>query len=63
MAPTIPTPTAVHKAVVTSETERYPNDFAVSGAKQSAGMTALMSFDFGKSSAAMESAFPFNPWR
>jgi hypothetical protein len=26
-------------------------------------MTALMSFDFGKSSAAMESAFPFNPWR
>ena len=44
------------------DTERYPRDFAVSGSKQSLGMTALMSFDFGKSSGLSERALPFNPF-
>jgi len=43
--------------------ERYPRDLAVSGSKQSAGMTALRSLDLGKSSALSERAFPLSPWK
>ena len=57
MAPTIPTPTAVQSAVPIVDTDRYPRDFAVSGSKQSSGITALMSLDFGKSSGFNERAF------
>lgn len=62
IAPTIPSPTAVHNAVPMRETERYPRDVAVSGMKQSFGMTALISFDKGKSSGERERAFPFSPY-
>mmetsp|Transcript_3278 Transcript_3278/g.6136 ORF Transcript_3278/g.6136 Transcript_3278/m.6136 type:complete len:87 (+) Transcript_3278:361-621(+) len=55
------TPTAVQIPVPTRDTERYPNDLSVSGSKQSAGMTALMSLDLGKSSALRERALPFRP--
>ena len=50
MAPSIATPAAVQTPVPRRETVRYPNDLIVSGSKQSAGMTALMSLDLGKSS-------------
>jgi len=59
---TIPAPTAVHNAVPIKDTERYPKDLAVSGTKQSFGITALISFEIGKSSADKESALPFNPY-
>ena len=62
MTPNIETPTAVQAAVATADTARYPRDFAVSGWKQSLGITALISFAFGKSSGERESAFPFNPY-
>jgi len=61
IAPTMPIPAAVQSAVLARDTERYPRDFAVSGSKQSAGMTALISLDLGKSSGLRERAFPFNP--
>jgi hypothetical protein len=37
-------------------------DLAVSGSKQSAGMTALMSLDLGKSSGLSERALPLRPY-
>lgn len=49
MAPTMEMPTAVQAAVPRRDTVRYPMDLAVSGSKQSAGMTALISLDLGKS--------------
>ena len=61
IVPIIAAPTAVHRAVLARDMERYPNDFAVSGSKQSVGMTALRSLDWGKSSALSESAFPLSP--
>ena len=62
IAPNILTPKAVQIAVPMVETARYPRDVAVSGSKHSFGIAALISFDFGKSSALIERAFPFNPW-
>ena len=61
IAPSIATPMAVQTPVPKSETARYPMDLAVSGSKQSAGITALISLDLGKSSGLSERALPFRP--
>ena len=55
------TPRAVQMAVPMTDTERYPKDVAVSGSKQSAGMTLRSSLAEGKSSFLQESAFPLVP--
>lgn len=51
----------MHNAVPITETERYPSDLAVSGSKQSAGMTFVISLRSGKSEVVRLSAFPLRP--
>lgn len=51
-------PTAVQAAVPSKETERYPREVAVSGSKQSAGMTLRISPALGKSSLFKVRALP-----
>lgn len=54
-------PKEVQSAVPITDTDKYPKDFAVSGSKQSAGMTLRTVPESGKSSCLKERAFPFNP--
>ena len=55
------TPKAVHAVVPTRETVRYSRLLAVSGSKQSAGMTFLTVPESGKSAVVRERAFPLSP--
>lgn len=55
-------PKAVQIAVPMVETDKYPREVAVSGLKQSSGMTARTSLDFGKSESSKDNAFPLRPY-
>ena len=52
-------PRAVQAAVPAMETLRYPSDLAVSGSKQSAGMTERSSFALGNS--VSDNDWPLSP--